>query len=1220
MAVDTNFSSFFDKLKLLEEDPLILPPKTWESIPSQNAPTSSSYCPPQPPQPLLHHSPSPSLSEESLVRLALNALQGSESALISIEKLSAVFISEPADRTYHTIPNLWNRSTSTHALGRFLTSIARSGFVIFLLRKFVDYFNNFNFEAYLDAASSYSLVNQAFSVAVGKVLEGYMSALGTLNASIDLRRSSKSNGVDLKNCRVSCFTSVVHSEVTLLEVFLHTKELRTQVEVLGNVCNVQSVALCFLESSVEELTAKASLDFCNFYRGGDLLTYLYRQLQVADPAHRALLKFLFIRSCQPYIGFIRSWIYEAEISDPYKEFMVEYADNLSPHPHYKGGIPIDFVLASIQDRVAVPCFLKDFFIPIVRAGQQLQVLKKLLELCNYVGPEEYTCEDLLPSWRGYLSNHLFSASPLTFSKGYLEAMVIARNNYYENMLEKIKNLSSKLEFRHRQVVPHGTISIAFDNGEGSSKNAVSHMFFDRAVDNTNFDDSSTSDEFYVLGTSDSSECSSLSGSEEQAEAEQLIEQGNGLVGYEQRCSSSLRFSMSSPTDTALRKPTQSEISRDIETDSSKNSEENNFVGHFMGVYDKKRTSSHEFPPPDSEESKSSCMFDNIDSVIGKCWQLGLPKNSVYNDKWHSFYPRSDHCDSVQEASETNMGILNADLPYFTHMTSAKDVLIEKASGADQLKNRNSTSSLFALQPWKVNYHPNFLGRNPMLKKNSCFHLVTMPKEKCSTAYGPSLPCFDFSTVEDPCKASVEKFAASFQHEFGSQVPLHITSPATSGKSHDKGKQGCDGEAVLFDNSRACVSESSVHLKEQDKEAVVSTNGCGGTSWQSLLKSFSYTENESVGDHRESLSSTFEIPLDFVIDKCLLQEILLQYKYVSRLAIKLLEKGFDLQGHLQALRRYYFMESADWADLFIMSLWHHKWCVAEAEQRVLEIQRFLELSVKRSSCEQDPNKDRLFVYMKGNETMPLSASTIGVHSFNFLGLGYRVDWPISIVLTPSGLKIYAEIFSFLIHVKLAVFSLTEVWRSLKDMMHMVTRNHSTTQERGIRHLNILIKMRHHINHFISALQQYVQSQLSYVSWCKFLHSLEYKVKDMMDLESVHMAYLTDSLHICFLSNETRSVAIIIESILQCAFEFRSCFTGGMWDMGLDQGDLLGKLSRINISQVLAIKQKFDKNLKQLHLCYLKFPKHGEFGLSRFWGYLNYNKYYSDVGNEMDLYAL
>jgi hypothetical protein len=58
---------------------------------------------------------------------------------------------------------------------------------------------------------------------------------------------------------------------------------------------------------------------------------------------------------------------------------------------------------------------------------------------------------------------------------------------------------------------------------------------------------------------------------------------------------------------------------------------------------------------------------------------------------------------------------------------------------------------------------------------------------------------------------------------------------------------------------------------------------------------------------------------------------------------------------------------------------------------------------------------------------------GVHSFNFLGLGYRVDWPVSIVVTPDALQIYAKIFSFLIQVKLAVFSLTDVWCSLKVWM-------------------------------------------------------------------------------------------------------------------------------------------------------------------------------------------
>lgn len=52
------------------------------------------------------------------------------------------------------------------------------------------------------------------------------------------------------------------------------------------------------------------------------------------------------------------------------------------------------------------------------------------------------------------------------------------------------------------------------------------------------------------------------------------------------------------------------------------------------------------------------------------------------------------------------------------------------------------------------------------------------------------------------------------------------------------------------------------------------------------------------------------------------------------------------------------------------------------------------------------------------------------------------------------------------------------------------------------------------------------------------------------------------------------------------------------------------------QVLTIRGTFDKNIKELYLCYLKSPRHMEFGLSGFWDYLNYNEYYSEViGKEM-----
>lgn len=243
-----------------------------------------------------------SLQEGSLVRLAMNALQGVQSALISVEKISAAFCCDPADRTFHQIPSLWNRSSSTNAQGKILKSIGCSGFIVFLLCRFVDYFTNPNLDESLgrlrrhensepaetqnhhdhQAHPPYSLVNHAFSVAVGKVIEGYICALDTLYASVHLRHSSESADMPSQaSSEVGCLTTVVYSEITLLELYLHTNELRTQISALGNICNLYNIALCFSESSFEDLTAKTTLEFNNFFRGGDLLTYLYTQLQVS---------------------------------------------------------------------------------------------------------------------------------------------------------------------------------------------------------------------------------------------------------------------------------------------------------------------------------------------------------------------------------------------------------------------------------------------------------------------------------------------------------------------------------------------------------------------------------------------------------------------------------------------------------------------------------------------------------------------------------------------------------------------------------------------------------------------------------------------------------------------------------------------------------------------------------------------------------------------------
>lgn len=195
------------------------------------------------------------------------------------------FCSIPADRTFHQVPSLWCRSLSTSSLGAMLKSISRSGLVVHFLREFVKHYlySSTVGECKIEMKKHppYSLVNQAFAVAVEKVLEGYVSALNTLFASVKLRRSASHDGTGI-------LSSVGNSDVTLLEVYLHTEELRTHCEALGNICFPKEEDFT---SSRKSLTSETTFEFHDFPRGAELLTYLYVLLRVRDDRTVYLLGF-----------------------------------------------------------------------------------------------------------------------------------------------------------------------------------------------------------------------------------------------------------------------------------------------------------------------------------------------------------------------------------------------------------------------------------------------------------------------------------------------------------------------------------------------------------------------------------------------------------------------------------------------------------------------------------------------------------------------------------------------------------------------------------------------------------------------------------------------------------------------------------------------------------------------------------------------------------------
>ncbi|KAL6652212.1 hypothetical protein ACP70R_011137 [Stipagrostis hirtigluma subsp. patula] len=1120
------------------------------------------------------------LQDDALVRLALHALHGVKSSLDEIEELSVLFSSNPADRTSHCVANVWSRSSSTAAVGHILTSVRSTGLAVFFLCKFVHFYllqsreANFGSKGHEHEVSDdqpYSLVNQAFAAAVEKVLEGYFCSLNTLPASIKLRRTvGQSDTPSMTPDRAGCNSA---SEVTLLEVYLHTEELRRHVKSLGNICfpKFAGPTLC-----QEGLNTDANVEFENFPRGTDLLSYLYVHLRDADPVHYGLLKYLFIRSCEPYLNFIKSWIYRACVDDPYEEFLIARNEDRQT----QGGssdLLLDFTVLSLKGRnhVSAPCFLKEICHPLLRTGQQLQVLMKLLKACNlsitgadaHASCNSINLEGVLPWIDTSIES---SVNSFTFSKSNVEAITRQRDAIYKLMMEKLQHFFSNIQvipldttsnFLHLRMDPLDKLVSDAELFYGDSDAALPCNMDADGKDN---DASSASQEASDgVDPLESSECSSYSSMDD-------IEVDNATV-----CDN-LPSSMFSSSYTSTAEAKCSLVNQKVLSYPTA------FVQHEINLAS----------PIDDHQKDDNWSCGHVPLRSKNVNHHAVPDIMELDYLFSKFSPFDRFLKDPFGCSPKDMNsadeFLNADNKSTTEQVSFYNVVypLHCESGvAGVLNSKNHEKSDKINQPWNTSI-PYNLNLNPILKNAACRHTESDSKWKRNNQ---ALASFDFESVTDPCEVYCGR--STFRNDES------VSRAATVLQPSDQASRQPDYSSKLL-QAQARSQADLASSREMGARDNLKENSSGGALWEKSLEYSAKSKQEISGDS----SSESDMPLDIVIDKCIIQEVLLHF------TMKLLEEGFDLCGHLLSLRRYHFMELADWADSFIVSIYRKKWSFVKPEHRRTEIQGLMDLALQRSSCDSDPYKERLFIYMKQQPVVSVAASAYGLDVLDDILLGYKADWPVNIVITEDTLKIYAEIFCYLLQVRFAVFLLNEVWRFLKELTQIISRS-SHSRPDVLKKLNSVMKVRHQVHHFLSTLQQYLHCHLSDISWSRFQHSLKNQVRDMLDLEYVHLCYVTDALDICFLSNETKPVATVIKSMLQQAWELRSCFKSLNDISELTSNQLSNLHSLINFSQVDAIRTKFEGNIKDLYTLHSKSSKFGDLGFSRFWGYLNYNEYHS-----------
>ena len=80
----------------------------------------------------------------------------------------------------------------------------------------------------------------------------------------------------------------------------------------------------------------------------------------------------------------------------------------------------------------------------------------------------------------------------------------------------------------------------------------------------------------------------------------------------------------------------------------------------------------------------------------------------------------------------------------------------------------------------------------------------------------------------------------------------------------------------------------------------------------------------------------------------------------------------------------------------------KWLFVKSEQKRAEIQGLLDLALQRSSCDTDPYKERLFIYMNDQPGISLAASGCGndlildcpwLHFWGLIAKGFLINCPI-----------------------------------------------------------------------------------------------------------------------------------------------------------------------------------------------------------------------------------
>ncbi|XP_006876476.1 PREDICTED: gamma-tubulin complex component 6 [Chrysochloris asiatica] len=258
--------------------------------------------------------------------------------------------------------------------------------------------------------------------------------------------------------------------------------------------------------------------------------------------------------------------------------------------------------------------------------------------------------------------------------------------------------------------------------------------------------------------------------------------------------------------------------------------------------------------------------------------------------------------------------------------------------------------------------------------------------------------------------------------------------------------------------------------------------------------------------------------------------------VNKAAVDYFFVELHLETHLEALRHFLLMEDGEFAQS-LSDLLFEKLGSGQSPGELLSplaLGSVLSKALQYSLHGDGPLAANLSFALK---FLPEVFTPNAPDVLSCLELRYKVDWPLNIVITESCLSKYGRIFSFLLQLKLMVWT-------LKDICGHLKRTALVSRAAGSVQLRQLQLFKHEMQHFVKVIQGYIANQILHVTWCEFRNKLA-TVGTLEEVQRAHAEYLNKAVFRGLLTEKAAPVMNIIHSIFSLVLKFRSQLISQAW---------------------------------------------------------------------------